>query len=80
VAEFAEGVDGYSFRHEWLFWVFESLPMLIAIAIFCFSHPSACLGRDGGKSKILGKAGEGIDSEEAATELRRSYGSRQSRH
>ncbi|KAK0641058.1 RTA1 like protein-domain-containing protein [Cercophora newfieldiana] len=75
VAEFAEGVDGYSFRHEWLFWVFESLPMLIAIGIFCFFHPSACLGRDGGKSKILGKAGESIDSEEAATELRPSHGS-----
>ncbi|KAL2127526.1 hypothetical protein VTI74DRAFT_10583 [Chaetomium olivicolor] len=64
VAEFAEGVEGYAFRHEWLFWVFESAPMLIAIGIFCAIHPSAYLGRDGARSRIREKAGE-----EAATEL-----------
>ncbi|GKT57781.1 RTA1 domain containing protein [Colletotrichum tofieldiae] len=46
VVEFAEGMDGYAFRNEWLFWAFEALPMLIAIAVFCVWHPSKYLGRD----------------------------------
>lgn len=45
VAEFAEGMDGYAFRNEWLFWVFEALVMAPAIAIFCFYHPSRYLGK-----------------------------------
>ncbi|KAH6845697.1 RTA1 like protein-domain-containing protein [Chaetomium sp. MPI-CAGE-AT-0009] len=71
VAEFAEGIEGYSFTHEWLFWVFESAPMLVAIGVFCVFHPSAYLGRDGAS----GKAGESGDSEEAATELHTSHDS-----
>ncbi|KAK3299541.1 RTA1 like protein-domain-containing protein [Chaetomium fimeti] len=71
VAEFAEGIEGYSFTHEWLFWVFESVPMLIAIGVFCVFHPSAYLGRDGASRKV----GEPGDSEQAATELRISYDS-----
>ena len=60
--------------------MFESLPMLIAIGVFCVWHPSAYLGRDGGRARIRGKAGEAGDSEEAATELRSSYrSSRQGR-
>lgn len=47
VAEFAEGMNGYAFRTEWLFWVFEALPMAPAIAIFCFYHPSRYLGKHG---------------------------------
>jgi len=46
--------------------------MLIAIFVFCLYHPSACLGRDGGKGKIIGKGGESVDSEEPATKMRRS--------
>lgn len=73
-------MEGYSFRHEWLFWVFEALPMLVAIGIFCIYHPSACLGRDGGKSRFRGKI-EGGDSEEGmATELRSSRRSSRRKH
>jgi hypothetical protein len=80
IAEFAEGAEGYAFLHEWMFWIFESLPMLIAIGVFCVWHPSAYLGRDGAKARIRGKAGEAVDSEEGATELRSSYrSSRQGR-
>lgn len=53
-----------------MFWVFESLPMLVAIGIFAVYHPSKYLGRDGGKSRIRTKGMEGGDSEEAAAELR----------
>ncbi|KAF2266624.1 RTA1 like protein [Lojkania enalia] len=51
VVEFALGIDGYPFEHEWIFYVFESLPMLPAIAIFCFIHPAKYLGSDGGLGK-----------------------------
>ncbi|GJC96550.1 7-aminocholesterol resistance protein RTA1 [Colletotrichum higginsianum] len=59
VVEFAEGMGGYAFRSEWLFWVFEALPMLIAIGVFCFWHPSEYLGRDGAKGRFA-KGGEGV--------------------
>ncbi|KAH7151907.1 RTA1 like protein-domain-containing protein [Dactylonectria estremocensis] len=45
VCEFSEGMDGYAFRTEWLFWVFECLPMVGAIGVFCIYHPSRCLGQ-----------------------------------
>lgn len=45
IAEFAEGIDGYAFKHEWLFWVFEALPMLFAIGVFCLWHPGRYLGK-----------------------------------
>lgn len=48
--EFALGIDGYPFTHEWIFYVFEALPMVPAIAIFCCVHPAKYLGRDGGKT------------------------------
>jgi hypothetical protein len=80
VAEFAEGVEGYAFRHEWVFWIFESVPMIIAIGVFCVWHPSAYLGSDGGKSRIRGKTGKIGDSEEGATELRSSDHSRRPSH
>ena len=50
LAEFAGGVEGYVFKHEWLFWVFEGLPILIVMCVFCIWHPGASLGRDGGKA------------------------------
>ncbi|KAK4190988.1 RTA1 like protein-domain-containing protein [Podospora australis] len=49
LVEFAEGVDGYAFRNEWLLWVFESAPMFVAVVVFCVWHPGACLGKNGGK-------------------------------
>lgn len=48
VVEFALGIYGYPFTHEWIFYVFEALPMLPAIAVFCFVHPAKYLGRGGG--------------------------------
>jgi hypothetical protein len=70
VAEFGEGTEGYAFRHEWMFWVFEALPMLIAIVIFCVHHPSAYLGSDGGKRLFSRKDEEGGGSGEGTEELR----------
>ncbi|KAI9151850.1 RTM1 [Paramyrothecium foliicola] len=55
VCEFAEGMDGYAFRTEWLFWVFEALPMSIAIGIFCFYHPSRYLGSNGSSCRVSKK-------------------------
>jgi len=46
-------MEGYPFRHEWLFWVLESVPMLVALGVFCLYHPSRVLGADGGKSSIV---------------------------
>ncbi|KZL64344.1 7-aminocholesterol resistance protein rta1 [Colletotrichum incanum] len=57
VVEFAEGMDGYAFRNEWLFWAFEALPMLIAIAVFGVWHPSKYLGRNNTKGELV-KGGE----------------------
>jgi hypothetical protein len=79
VAEFAEGIEGYAFTHEWMFWIFEAVPMLVAIGVFCVWHPSACLGRDGAKARIRGKTGEIGDSEEGVTEMQSSRKSRSRR-
>jgi hypothetical protein len=38
------GIWGYPFTHEWMFYVFESLPMLPAISIFCWWHPAKYFG------------------------------------
>ncbi|KAF4446530.1 hypothetical protein F53441_9835 [Fusarium austroafricanum] len=54
VVEFAGGKDSYAFSHEWLFWVFESLPMVGAIGVFCIYHPSRYLGIHGAKAKAVG--------------------------
>lgn len=40
-------MNGYAFRTEWLFWVFETLPMIGAIGIFVIYHPGRFLGQDG---------------------------------
>ena len=46
VVEFGLGIYGYPFTHEWIFYVFEALPMLPAIAVFCFVHPAKYLGME----------------------------------
>ncbi|KAH7314281.1 RTA1 like protein-domain-containing protein [Rhexocercosporidium sp. MPI-PUGE-AT-0058] len=43
--EFALGIFGYPFTHEWMFYVFESVPMVPAIVVFCIWHPAAYFGR-----------------------------------
>ncbi|KAH7312279.1 RTA1 like protein-domain-containing protein [Stachybotrys elegans] len=45
LVEFGQGTDEYAFNHEWLFWLFEALPMLGAIGIFCIYHPGRYLGK-----------------------------------
>jgi hypothetical protein len=59
--EFALGVDGYLFSHEWPFYVFESLPMMPAIAVFCFWYPGRILP----KKKV-------VDDREAVIEERKA--------
>jgi hypothetical protein len=51
--EFAEGMNGYAFRHEWLFWLFESLPMLFAIGVFLVWHPHEFLGKRAGEASRM---------------------------
>ncbi|CEI40804.1 hypothetical protein FVEN_g1506 [Fusarium venenatum] len=62
VVEFAGGRGSYAFNHEWLFWVFESLPMVGAIGIFCIYHPCRYLGKSGGRCKGV----QSVDSVELA--------------
>lgn len=51
LVEFALGIHGYPFTHEWIFYVFESLPMMPAILVFCVWHPAKYFGgRRSGKS------------------------------
>ncbi|KAM3427604.1 hypothetical protein MY4824_009326 [Beauveria thailandica] len=51
VCEFATGMQGYAFRTEWLFWVFETIPMIFAIGVFCVWHPLQYLPRSALLSK-----------------------------
>lgn len=39
VAEFALGVNGYPFRNEWMLYVFEAVPMGVAVAAVGWWHP-----------------------------------------
>lgn len=51
--EFALGIFGYPFTHEWIFYTLEAIPMLPAIIVFCVWHPGKYFGaggRRGGKS------------------------------
>ncbi|KAH7416620.1 RTA1 like protein-domain-containing protein [Cadophora sp. MPI-SDFR-AT-0126] len=53
LAEFSQGIFGYPFTHEWMFYALEAVPMLPAIAVFCVLHPRNYFGvgkRRGGKS------------------------------
>jgi RTA1 like protein len=37
--EFALGVDGYLFSNEWCLFVFEAVPMWVAIGLLAWFHP-----------------------------------------
>ncbi|KAM3543449.1 hypothetical protein ARSEF1564_003690 [Beauveria bassiana] len=63
VCEFAEGMQGYAFRTEWLFWVFETIPMILAIGVFCVWHPSQYLPR----SALLSK--KAVEKEQLSGEM-----------
>jgi hypothetical protein len=39
LVEFALGIDGYPFQHEWCLYVFESAPMVIALTALAWWHP-----------------------------------------
>lgn len=46
IAEFAQGYDGTLRTVEWYFWVFDALPLLLAIAVYCFVWPPCFLRQD----------------------------------
>lgn len=56
--EFALGVFGYPFTHEWMFYVFEAIPMLPAIFIFSIWHPGMYFGAGSGRIRNEQKTGE----------------------
>ncbi|KIX03102.1 uncharacterized protein Z518_06652 [Rhinocladiella mackenziei CBS 650.93] len=39
VIEFALGIDGYPFNHEWCLYVLEAGPMFVALAVLAWYHP-----------------------------------------
>jgi hypothetical protein len=39
VVEFALGIEGYPFQHEWPLYVLEATPMFFAIGILAWYHP-----------------------------------------
>ncbi|KIW52885.1 hypothetical protein PV05_08498 [Exophiala xenobiotica] len=40
VVEFALGIDGYPFNHEWCLYVLEGTPMFCALAVLAWYHPT----------------------------------------
>jgi hypothetical protein len=54
-------MNGYAFRTEWLFWVFETLPMIGAIGIFVVYHPSRFLGKDGAAPPKEARSADSIE-------------------
>lgn len=40
VIEYAEGQDGYLLGHEWTMYIFDSVPMIKAMALWAMWHPS----------------------------------------
>jgi len=40
------GIEGYPFANEWPFYVFEAVPMLFAVTIFCLWYPPAYVPRN----------------------------------
>ncbi|KAK5088731.1 hypothetical protein LTR05_002952 [Lithohypha guttulata] len=41
--EFSMGVEGYLFQHEWPLWVFEAVPMWLALLVLGIYHPAKWL-------------------------------------
>lgn len=39
MVEFALGILGYPFQHEWMLYTFDSVPMVIALAALGWYHP-----------------------------------------
>ena len=66
VVEFALGVEGYPFSHEWTLYVLEAVPMLIAIAVLAWTHPMRLMpeGVRGDERKGSGSGSAGGDVEQ----------------
>lgn len=63
LVEFALGFHGYPFTHEWIFYVFESAPMLVALSVLCVFHPGKYLpsleaSKSGSRDVENSKSGE----------------------
>lgn len=75
LVEFAMGIDGYPFSNEWIFYVFEAVPMLFAITIFCLWFPPAYLPRHKFGDPLdaeIGSKRNGATSNAPATPIMRS--------
>lgn len=58
-------MEGYAFRTEWIFWVFEALPMVGAIGIFGIFHPSSYLS-----AQVLRQKGNSTEFVELSQDVR----------
>ncbi|RVX66549.1 hypothetical protein B0A52_09425 [Exophiala mesophila] len=58
VVEFALGINGYPFQNEWCLYVFEAVPMWIAIAVLCWSHPIRWMQQHKWNESMDGTAGQ----------------------
>ncbi|KAJ7158256.1 RTA-like protein [Mycena crocata] len=50
IAEYAQGTDGYLTTHEGYFYLFDALPLWIAMTLFCFVWPVRVLNAHPGSS------------------------------
>lgn len=41
--EFATGVEGYLYRHEWVLWAFDATPMWLTLFVLGIFHPTKWL-------------------------------------
>lgn len=41
VVEYIQGQSGYSLKHEWTLYIFDSVPMLIVTVVFFLRHPGS---------------------------------------
>lgn len=39
MVEFALGIEGYPFQNEWMLYIFDSVPMVLALAFLGWYHP-----------------------------------------
>jgi hypothetical protein len=39
MVEFALGIDGYPFSNEWMLYIFDGVPMIIALTALGWFHP-----------------------------------------
>jgi hypothetical protein len=54
VIEFAMGVNGYPFKHEWCLYALEGAPMFVALALLAIYHPTKWMQQKPRKALALG--------------------------